>query len=224
MLDDFAQDPNEKAVAEFYRTPKQDKAKTAEEGRPVFKMVEYVRISVPGDKNNLVDCPVKDEHRARFRAQYAAFVADKPQDEAVGTPLSAWAGLSPERVAEYQYMKVATVEQLAGVSDLNIQRMGAGTLAERQRARDYIEAAKSRAPMLRAQAENAALRSEMEALRNALKEQGDRLESVAAGRGLPVATVKALAPHKPAEVVLVDEAPKPPPRKRGRPAKAAHAT
>lgn len=201
---------DEKARAEFYRAPKQDKAATQLEGRPIYKMVDYVRICIPGDKD-VVDRPVREDDKRRFRPQYAAFTADKPQDEATGTLLSAWAGLPPERVAEYQFLKVQTVEHLANVSDTNIQRMGAGALAERQRAKDYLESTKSQAPMLRLQAENTAMRSEMEALRNALKEQGDRLEAVATGKGLHLAPVRDVPAVSPEATTA--------PRKRGRPSK-----
>lgn len=207
------QDADAKAMAEFYRTPKQDAEATAREGRPIFKMVEYVRISVPGDKNNLVDRQVRDDDRRRFAPQYHAFLADKPQDAAAGTLLSAWGGLGPERVAEYLFMRVQTVEQLAGISDGNLQKLGPGANDERKRAQEYLDSTKSRAPLLRLQSENKEQASRIAALEHALKEQGDRLDAVAAGQGLKATPVRQVAQAVPAEAL--EDAPVK--RGRGRP-------
>lgn len=177
-LEELEHTPNRgKDYVQFYKRPKQDDEATLKEGRPIFKMVEYVRITIPGDKNNQVDRPMRATDIQKYGPQYQAFQADKSQDEASGTLLSAWGGIPPERVEEYSYNKVKTVEQLAGMSDGNLQRMGPGAHADRTRARDYVETAKGHAPVaqLRKELEDRDVRIVM--LEKALKDLGDRFEA-----------------------------------------------
>jgi hypothetical protein len=105
---------------------------------------------------------------------------------------------------------VKTVEQLAGVSDGNLQKLGPGALDERKRAQEYLESTKSRAPLLRLQNENKEQASRIAALENALKEQGDRLDAVAAGQG-----IKAIP--RAAAVAVLEMEPTAVKRGRGRP-------
>lgn len=168
------QAPTGQDHAEFYKRPKQNEEKTKLEGRPIFDLVEYVRIMVPGDKWNIVDRPARDEDRRRYAHLYRAFKADEAQQPS-GTPLSAWGGLRPERVEEYTFRKARTVEQLADMTDSNLQDMGAGATAERQRARDYVEQAKGNAPIVKMRSELEERDKRIEVMEKALKEQGEQL-------------------------------------------------
>lgn len=169
MLEDD-ENPNQGARAEFYSKPKQDEAKSLAEGRPVFAPVEYVRIETPGDRSNIVDRPARAEDLARFRAQYRAFKENKNQDEASGTLLSAWGDVPPERIEELAYFRIRTVEQLAALTDENLPKIGPGGMKERQRARDYIETMKGRAPVMQLRAELEKREAQQAAMERQLKE------------------------------------------------------
>jgi hypothetical protein len=168
----------------FYKRPKQDKAETLKQGRPIVKMVEYVKITVPGERDE-VDKPVQDRERERYPKEYAAFLANK-QEELEGTLLTAWGGVPPERIEEFAYRKIKTVEQLAELTDGNLQKFGPGTLKERERARDYIKVMAGQAPVaqLRSQLEQEtekreALEAQLAALQAAFnKSQGEGGEQV----------------------------------------------
>lgn len=180
-------DPS-KHYVQFYKKAKQDKAATLEQGRPIFKMVDYIRIHTPGQKDSIIDTPVNDAHRRTYARQFEAFLADKSQDEASGTLLSAWGGVSPERVEEYAYGKIRTVEQLAGASDSALQNMGPGSTKERQRARDYVELMKGNAPLAKMRADLEARDEQITAMERQLKEQA---EAIAELRGLKTKSKKA---------------------------------
>ena len=152
-MDDFAEKKSANRV-EFYHRPKPDKQASAKEGRPIVKMVEYIRFT-GGDLRNMPDKPAHDGHRRQYAKQYQAFLANKHQDEASGTLLSAAGVVSPERVEELKFFKVYTVEQLANTPDNQAAQMGIHTRKERERARDYLNTAKGFAPV-------AQLRAEME--------------------------------------------------------------
>lgn len=187
-------DENEMALAEgseggrsrnsvrFYRKPVRNEAKTIDAGRPIFEPVTFIEISVPGDRTNIIDRPVREfedeDDKRTYAPQYQAFLADKSQDEASGTLLSAWGGIPPERVEEYAYFKVRTVEHLAEVADGNIGNMGPLARGDQKKAVAFLKASKGRAPVMKLQAEMEALVNENAMLKKALEEQGARMTAL----------------------------------------------
>lgn len=164
----------------FYKKAVQDAAKSTEAGRPIFEEKDFVVIMVPGDKDNIVDRQVWDDasnpnsDTQRFGRQYDAWRRNQ-QQETTGTPLSAWPGVTRSQVEELAYLKVYSVEQLASVSDGNLQKMGPGYLGLRLKARDFLQAAAGTAPVEKMRAELEKRDSEMETLKRALREQGEAL-------------------------------------------------
>lgn len=200
----------------FRLQPRQDAQKTIEAGRPIFEMVEYVKIQVPGDTTLIVDTPVRPEHVHEYRAQYQAFKANQDQDSASGTLLSASGLVTPERIEELAYFKVRTVEQYAAVSDGNIPLMGLNTVTERRRCRDFLEAAKSNAPLLRLQSQLDSAKSREEAMAKQMRELQSQVDSI---RGKPTAALlaEAEAPMSAMDAAQAfqEAAPVVTPRKRG---------
>lgn len=175
---DFPQEKAGNEVVRFYLRPVVDKALTLKEGRPIHVEAPYVEISNPGDRSNVVDRAVRDFDKERYPRQWLAFIANKPQDAASGTLLTAWGQLTPAVIEDLRYFKITTVEQLAGVTDGNLGAMGIGARKHRQQAQEFIEAAKSAAPLMRAQQALEEKEARIAALENALKEQGDRMERI----------------------------------------------
>jgi len=140
---------DENLYVQFFMHPMQDKAKTLEEGRPIFVDTEYIRIMVPGDKGNVIMREVRDDDRQRFPKQYQAFKNDEAEI-VEGTPLTQWNFVTAAQVEELKYFGIRTVENLATVTDTNAQKfMGINLL--RQKAREYIEATASDAPIAQLQ-------------------------------------------------------------------------
>lgn len=167
----FSQD--EKLFVHFYMGSRPNKAKTKEEGRPIFEPCEFVRIIVPGDKNNIVNRPVWSQDKQRFPKQYAAFKNNEEQQSA-GTPLESVPWITREQVEEMKFFHVRTLEQLANMPDSNAQKfMGVNTL--RQKARDAIQYAKEQAP-IQALAEARRENAELMALVKQLTERVAALE------------------------------------------------
>lgn len=132
--------------AQFYIKPVKDEAETALQGRVIFKNKEYVRIIAPGNQNNIVDRPVSDLDRARFPRQYAKFQDDKNADQLEGTLLSEVGWVDPAQLEELAYMKIRTVEHLAGVTD-DVCGKYAGLYDLKRRAQQVLKAAQDRAPV-----------------------------------------------------------------------------
>ena len=142
---------DENLYVQFFMHPMQDKEKTLEEGRPIFVDTEYINIMVPGDKGNIIMRSARPDDQTRFAKQYAAFKNDEAEI-LEGTPLEKWGLISAAQCEELKYFGIRTVENLANVTDTNAQKfMGINLL--RQKAREYIEAAKSDAPIAQLQDE-----------------------------------------------------------------------
>jgi hypothetical protein len=155
--------PADAKFVRFYSRSKKDEAKTAAEGRPIFEAREYVEIFAPGDKDTVVDRPVRELDKYVWPERYLAFRRGLSQESA-GTPLTAWAGVSNERAMEYAHFKIRTVDQLAEVPDGNLQNLGLHARAEREKARAYLAIMKGNAPVAELKAENEALKARLDAL------------------------------------------------------------
>lgn len=140
-----------KLLVRFNMEPVYNPAKSAAAGRPIFDDVEYVEIRVPGDQTNRVHRPAREQDKTDHAGAYAAFKAghDAPTE---GMPLREWPGCTRGEVEMLSHFRIRTVEELASIHDGNAQQVGP-ILALRQRARDYVEAAKRAAPVDQMRAE-----------------------------------------------------------------------
>jgi hypothetical protein len=135
MLDSDIANADSHLHVEFYISDEKDY-----KGRP------FVRIIVPGDKTNIVEQPVRDDHKERFPRQWLHFqMKQSEQDTGVipGTPLHVWAAADPEfvnrgRLEELHILKFQTVEQVATASDAQLQRIGMGGTGMRDKARLFL--------------------------------------------------------------------------------------
>jgi hypothetical protein len=134
MLDSDINNADAQLHVEFY---------TREDGPNKGK--PYVRIQAPGDKTNIVDQPLRDDHKARFPRQWLYYQMQQSESAAqeIGTPLLHWHRENPDelnkdQVAELNILKFVTVEQLALASDGQLQRVGMGAIGLREKARMYL--------------------------------------------------------------------------------------
>lgn len=154
---------------EFYTEAVKSPFKSEEAGRPIFEDKPYVRILFPGDTTKRVERPVdlhgsetKPSDPQRWPQQWAAYQNQQEQVQ-VGTPIIEWPAVSKSQALNLKAMNVHTVEGLAEMADSGLNWLGAREL--REKARAYLAAAAGGAELSRAQAENAALRADIEALK-----------------------------------------------------------
>jgi len=142
-------------------------------GKPVFKDVEYVRIVVPGDKTSQVDRKVRPEDLQRWPQQYAAWKANNelPME---GMPLEKWTLISPAEVDTFKYFKVRTVEDLAKLTDTQIQNLGTGAMRLRKEAIAWVQQAEGNAGISKVAVENERLNIELAGVKRQLQELLDR--------------------------------------------------
>lgn len=160
----FAEDS--KLFVTFFKHPQEDKVESLKEGRPIYKEVDYVRIMVPGDKDSIVVRPARILDKQRFQKQFDAYEAGE-KEYLDGMPLKAWPMVTRGQVEELKYFGCHTVEQLADLADIHVQKfMGMGTLKEQAKA--YIQAAKDNAPLVQLNAAVEAKDAEIAALQEAV--------------------------------------------------------
>jgi len=110
-----------------------------------YKGKPFVRIMVPGDKTNIVEQPVRDDHKERFPRQWLHFQMQQGDNgPVVGTPLAEWHSAAPQdfnrsQMEELHILKFQSVEQVATASDAHIQRIGMGGAGLRERARMFLQ-------------------------------------------------------------------------------------
>ena len=172
--------------AEFYLHPSEDKAASAEEGRPIYTDKEYVRIMVPGDKTTMIERPVRlgnfpKHDNQRFGTQYTAFKGGGGQNLS-GTPLAEWAMISRSQVKEFEHFNCRTVEQLASMADTAVQNF-TGVSNLRTLAKRYIEDAKEGSALTKMQSELDERDNRLNSMEATLKEmQAELADSKASKR------------------------------------------
>lgn len=209
-------------IIEFYIEPIENEEKTKKAGRLICDDVEYVSIRIPGDID-VQRHPATQEDRERFPVHYEAWKKRQPQETVSGTPLTKWPGSpSLSRVKEAAALGIHTVEQLSAVTDSNISRLGSGWLAIRQKARDYLAAAKDSALLFQLRSENEALATRLKALEESFNRQSAELDKARANGGTLPAQTNELDALKAMVANLATQLQKPPdangaPKRRGRP-------
>ncbi len=116
-----------------------DEKASKDVGRPVHTQVDYVRIRQPAERDEILR-PAHDGDRRRFARHWQAYQEGREATPA-GTPLAILFPNNPEVVENLKYDKIFVVEQLAALTDTQIQNIGMGARAWSQNAKAFLDAA-----------------------------------------------------------------------------------
>lgn len=113
---------------------------TKEQGKEVRgARTPFVRIMRPGDQTSILETAVRDDHKARWPQKWLAWQIREGMVEGSGDvpgwKLEDWPVVKESQLHELKFLRFSTVEQLAGASDSQIQRLGVGGLGLREQAR-----------------------------------------------------------------------------------------
>jgi len=136
--------PDDLLHVEFYWHEPIDEWASAEQKREVRRpRIPFVLIMRAGDNTSIIRTPVRDDHKARWPRKWLAWQMQEGLIEGnvdvPGWRLEDWPVLTPEQLHEMKYLRFSTVEQLAGASDSQIQRLGMGGIGLRERARAALK-------------------------------------------------------------------------------------
>lgn len=108
-------------------------AKQKKDGK--FENIPFINIFM--NKNDVVDRPVQEEDKVRFKSQWDAFLSgeEAPPD---GMPISQVPFATPANVSACKAERIYTVEQLLETPDLRLQR--AYLVNFKYQCRDMMEA------------------------------------------------------------------------------------
>ena len=176
MPDTDTSHADRRLVVRFSLQPRLDSKRTEEEGREIYKQVEFVTILIPGDKTLTVNRPVQASDKQRFPLQYQAFKNQKGE-ALVGTPLTAWAVVNESQRRELEYFNIRTVEALAEVADnFASSMMGINNL--KQQAQKYLAVSKEAAPTVKLMKEIERKDGEIASLQDQIKNLASRFEKL----------------------------------------------
>lgn len=149
------------------------KAESEKAGRPIFKDIPFIRITIPGDTNNIIERKLTEVDKQKYSKAWADFQKGESSGF-TGTPLEQWPQITRAQVKESKYFECHTVEQLAGLTDSHCQKMGMGFRELREKAKSYLGVAESTAAATAQAAENDRLRQEMAELRAMIAGQAEK--------------------------------------------------
>ncbi|HVZ60626.1 MAG TPA: hypothetical protein VG892_07555 [Terriglobales bacterium] len=159
---------------EFFVEDEYQTYESNKQGRAVYKSVNKVRIHQPGNKSDIIlkvqmeDQPNMPSHPHRFPRQWQAFLAQQEQVPD-GTPLEMCKFVPSHRVKELKAMHIHTAEQLAKLSDGQIQSIGMDGRRLRDLASAYLSEDTKVAELSSALAENSVLKNDLAAMKEQLQ-------------------------------------------------------
>jgi|3_EtaG_2_1085321.scaffolds.fasta_scaffold22774_3 hypothetical protein len=166
-------------LVQFYQGTKKNQIRSAEEGRPIFEEIPYIRIMIPGNRSNVIDRPIRPQDKQRFAQYWKAYEAGQEQG-LIGTPLSAWPALSKSEVEELNHFNIRTVEQLADLNDTEAQKFS-GIIALKNKAQAFIDLANGTGGIDRLSEQLQVKDNEIATLNNAIEEMAVQIAELQKG-------------------------------------------
>lgn len=178
-------------VVRFFRGQEIHGLQSQEAGRPIYVGVDMVEIRQPGERD-IFHGMATELHKARFPRQWEAYQNGR-EHEPDGTPLSVLFPTEPDTVANLRHFKIHTLEQLAGLQESAINRIGMGARNWVNKAQKFMQAATGyqAASQMNRQvndltAENDALKAQMQQMAEAIAAlQADKGDEQRRGPGRP---------------------------------------
>lgn len=170
------------AHVRFERRAVEDKAASLREGHYVGKDVEFALITPPYSRDvfvtevehwlNVLDQDTRNgrmpsEWQDAYKKQLAAWRAGQTLPP-VGSPIRGWGVLSPVQQEMLTSMNILTVEDLAGINDEGMRRIGMGGLDLKNKAKGWLAQLQDKGPLTQeiasVKAENAQLKASLETM------------------------------------------------------------
>ena len=107
--------------------------------------IPYIRIMKPGDNTSILEIPVREDHKRRWPEDWLYFASHEGLiDSGANVPgwkIEEWPHINHDQEAmrNLKYLRFHTVEQIAGASDAQIQRLGMGAHGLREAAKQSLQ-------------------------------------------------------------------------------------
>ena len=174
----FGDDRN--MLVAFYNKAVEVPSESVKLGRRYTENKIYIKIQHPGETHTVIDRPVQENDKYRFRDQWSKFVSNRAQVPD-GTPIDLLFPNHPAIGENLRAYGVHTIEQCASLSANAIETIGRGAQEFVNRAQRYLESATSGAAFHAMQKEMDSLKEKNNSLENTIrimKQQIDHLTMV----------------------------------------------
>lgn len=177
-MSNFTQEDS--AFVEIYMDSVELTYESEAQGRPVYTEMPHIKIMIPGDPHNIIERRLTDADKQKYPRAWERFQRMEHQSQE-GTPLEQWPQINRAQLKEAKYFEVHTVEQMSGLSDAHIGKMGMGFQELRSKAKAYLKAAADTAEATKQAAENerlqaqiSDLQAQLQAVQKQSEDQGKR--------------------------------------------------
>jgi len=150
-----------------------------QEGRPVYEDVLMISVRAPGDRDPVFEGEATAGHRERFLPILEKFL-NKQDTMIQGTSLDFLPGIRESQIRVCQEINIFTLEQLAGLADGNVKKLGMGGRELYERAKKYIDGT-SELNALREENDN--LKAEIESQKKEIKSLNSEIKTLKAKTG-----------------------------------------
>lgn len=166
----------------FYVKPVVNAKKSKLAGHPVFEDREWVKIVTPGDRNSWVERVATDKDRQTYPRTYGIFKNTEKTQAVEGFRIEEWPQVTRAMAWTLKAANIFTVEQLATVSDTNIDKIGHSGRDLRSKAQAFVAVAKDSAAAHQFKAESDKKDMAIADLQRQISELAARLEKRGPGR------------------------------------------
>lgn len=121
----------------FYRQWVRNNFKSKEQGIEVGEHQDFIIIICPGQPKSEVRRKATDADKSQYRQEWAAY-CDGKEHQMSGTPIEMLPGLASGMADALKALYIYTIEQMAQLPDLALQKVGMGGNDIRQRCHAYL--------------------------------------------------------------------------------------
>jgi hypothetical protein len=159
----------------FYRQWVRNNFKSQQEGREVGEEQDFILIISPGNSKTEVRRKATDADKYAYGPEWSAYLQGK-EHQVSGTPIELLPGLANGMADALKALYIYTIEQMASLPDIALQKVGMGGNEIRQKCRAYLSRGSAEVETLKQQLAEAQARIAI------LEAQQDRPERTAPKR------------------------------------------
>lgn len=171
-----AQQKEARNYAKFYSQWVRNNFKSQQEGKEVGENQDFIMIVSPGQPKSEVRRKATEADKSLYAAEWRAY-QEGVEQRAAGIPIEMLPGLPSGMAASLNALYIYTIEQMANLPDIALQKVGMGGNEIRQKAQAYLTKSTGEVVSLRKQL------AEAQATIDVLKDRVAELEGAAPKRG-----------------------------------------
>lgn len=152
----------------FFKNQVLQSYESEQQKRPVYIDQDWIRITIAGLDKDIVERKVTNLDKERFPEEWAKYEKGQVQAKS-GTPLEMWPRMTPAMVANLKALNIYSVEDMATLSDIGVQKVGMDGYKMRDEAQKYLNAASQTSAV-----------AELEKLQTVVEEQAQQIAALTA--------------------------------------------